>query len=165
MPAPVITVILVSLYTYKMMSILKGICKSLWFKVSLVIVSPFLLYGFLLTVLFTGHSIQMYHLRHLDHVRILSASREAIANRNSYPCIPQSPDDIEHNLRKLLFPITTNFPAAIRELNPHAVYMYEDRVQIYLPCVPFTRVSLVGFKVGAKQDGTFQFIDGLWFQH
>jgi hypothetical protein len=131
-----------------------------------IILGSIILIPFLLLIANLVHiKIRMYHLQHLDHSRILSACREAIANRNMYhddnekggPAMGLRGGDV-----LLLSPIPNDVPEAIRELNPIHVIIYEDYVHINL-CLPFFRCGLVGFRPGAKQFGTFKYIDGLWF--
>jgi hypothetical protein len=98
----------------------------------------------------------------LDHARVLEACRQAITNQAEYRNDNAQwgyayKDDVV-----ILPPMPENLPQPIRELRPRDVIIRGDSVLINLS-LPFSRLGLVGFKPGAKQTGTFQYMDGLWF--
>ena len=107
-------------------------------------------------------AIKKYRLNHLDRKQVLAACRQAIADRDSYRNDKDKwgapyEDDV-----LLLPPIPNEVPQALRDLHPSYILIREDSVLLTLK-VPFARVSLLGFKSGARQYGTSRYIDGLWF--
>ena len=106
--------------------------------------------------------MRIYHLQHADHARILSACREAITNRSSYRNDNAQWGFVYKDDVVILPPLPDNLPVAIRELRPRDVIIRDDSVLIDLS-LPFCRLCLLGFKLGAKQYGTEKYIDGLWF--
>lgn len=120
-----------------------------------------------LTLLFVANlvhvKIRMHQLQRADHVRILAAGREAIANRILYR---NDKDKEWSTLRQdevlLRPPMPIALPEAIRELRPREVIISDEMIFIDLN-LPFCRIDLLGFKLGAAQYGTFRYIDGLWF--
>jgi len=107
-------------------------------------------------------AIKRFQLSHSDHVRILLACREALANRTSYRNDKEKWVTAEKDDVVILRPIPENFPKAIRQLHPSSVLIKEDRVFISFTA-PFARISLLGFAPDAHQYGTKRYIDGLWF--
>ena len=103
-----------------------------------------------------------YQLNHADHAHILTECREMIANRSSYrndrskwPSL--GPGDV-----LMLRPIPENVPKMIRELHPRYIIIRDNNVLLSFN-IPFVRVGLIAFQSGARQYGTQQYIDGLWF--
>ena len=119
-----------------------------------------------LVVLFGGPiawiQIKMYRLRYTDQSRLLSACREAIANRSSYRNDKDRWRTLHEDDVLLLSPLPVEVPAAIRELKPHDVIIRPDYAMINVS-VPLSRICVLGFRPEAKQFGTSQYIDGLWF--
>ena len=121
------------------------------------------LIGVVPVALFVGYiEFRMYRLQHLDHARILSACREAIENRASYRNDKDRWPTLHQEDVLLLQPLPANVPKAIRDLHPRDVVIRPDYVMINW-FIPFYRIGLLGFRSGAKQFGTFEYIDGLWF--
>jgi hypothetical protein len=116
--------------------------------------------------LFAGHmawiQMKMYRLRHTDQSRLLSACRQAIANRSSYRNDKDRWGTLHDDDVLLLSPLPADMPAAIRELKPHYVLVNPDYAMINVS-LPLSRICILGFRPEAKQFGTFQYIDGLWF--
>ncbi len=104
----------------------------------------------------------MYRLRHTDQSRLLSACREAIANRSSYRNDKNRWGTLHEDDVLILSPLPVELPAAIRELKPRYVIIRPDYAMINVS-VPLSRICVLGFGPDAKQFGTFQYIDGLWF--
>jgi hypothetical protein len=105
---------------------------------------------------------RLFRLQHADHAVILSACREAIENRASYRNDKPKWGTLHEDDVLLLQPLPTNLPKAIRDLNPHVIIIRPDYTMLNFN-VPFFRMGLLGFRSGAHQFGTFQYIDGLWF--
>jgi hypothetical protein len=101
-------------------------------------------------------------LDHADHVQILTACREAIGNRRFYRNDSDKWGTLEKNEVLLLRPLPKEFPQVLRDLHPDHVIVREDNILIDFN-VPFARASLLGFQPGARQYGTVQYVDGLWF--
>jgi hypothetical protein len=105
---------------------------------------------------------RLFRLRHADHALILTACREAIENRESYPNDKDKWGTLHEDDVLLLRPLPDKLPKVIRDLKPHDVIIRPDYAMLNLS-IPFCRICLLGFHPGAKQFGTFQYIDGLWF--
>lgn len=111
---------------------------------------------------FIAIKLRMYKLQHADHARILSACREAIANRSGYRNDKDKWGTLHEDDVLLLPPIPDTVPEAIRTLQPRDIIIRDDNITINLS-LPFSRITLIGFKSGAAQHGTFRYVDGLWF--
>lgn len=106
-------------------------------------------------------AIKRYQLDHADHLRIVSACREAIANRASYRIGNSGPLAKQEEIH-LDPPFPKDFPDAIRKLRPSRITITEDSILINF-FTPFARTTILGFRRDARQHGTFRYIDGLWF--
>ena len=106
--------------------------------------------------------MKMFRLQHTDQSRLLSACREVIANHSSYRNDKDRWGTLHDDDVLLLPPLPVNLPVAIRELKPRYVIVRPDYTMINVS-VPFRRICVLGFRSGAKQFGTFEYIDGLWF--
>jgi len=107
-------------------------------------------------------AIKKYRLNHLDHAKILAACRQTIANRSSYRNDKDKWGTLDKDDVLVLSPIPNEVPEAIRDLQPSYILIQGDNILINFK-VPFARVSVVGFQPGARQYGTYRYIDGLWF--
>jgi len=116
----------------------------------------------LLTTHFGWIGYRLFRLQHADHALILSACREAIQNRASYRNDRDKWATLHEDDVLLLPPIPDNCPKVIRDLKPEYVIIRPDSAMLNLS-IPFCRICLLGFRPGAEQFGTFQYIDGLWF--
>ena len=131
--------------------------RTLFAIVVLILIPPTLFVANLVHI-----KMRMYHLQHADHTAILAACREAITNRSSYRNDNAQWGFVYKDDVVILPPLPDNLPIAIRELHPSDVIIHDDSVLINLS-LPFCRLCLLGFKPGAKQYGTFKYVDGLWF--
>ena len=105
---------------------------------------------------------RLFRLKHADHALILSACRQAIENRASYRNDKEKWGTLHEDDVLLLPPFPDNCPKVIRDLKPAHVIIRPDYTMLTFS-IPFFRAGLLGFRSGAKQFGTFQYIDGLWF--
>lgn len=105
---------------------------------------------------------RLFRLKHANHALILSACREAIENRASYRNDNARWGFVYKDDVVVLRPLPQNLPKIIRDLNPHVIIIRPDYAMLNYN-VPFCRIGLLGFRSGADQFGTFQYIDGLWF--
>lgn len=123
---------------------------------------PFALLALLIAAQFVRIQIRMYNLQHGDHERLLAACREVIANRDLYHSNEgyYVPAPFEKNEVDLKPPLPESIPDAIREWNPSLLIIRKDYVMIDLN-LTFCRIGLIGFTPGAKQFGTFRYMDGL----
>ena len=131
-------------------------------RILLVLIVCILIPPLLFTASLIHIRIRVSHLAEANHVRILSACREMILKRDSYhrdngKWMTLGKDDV-----LLLPPLPDDIPAAIRELKPRNIIIRDDYIMIDLS-LPFSRISLLGFKSGAKQFGSYKYIDSLWF--
>jgi hypothetical protein len=134
-------------------------------KWMLIVIVLLLLSPVLLIVANLVHiKIRLYALGHADHSRILAACREAIARRGTYRNDNAQWGLLYKDRVVILPPLPDNLPLAIRELHPKDVIIDENSVLLNLS-LPFSRISLIGYKSGARQAGTFRYIDGLWLWH
>jgi hypothetical protein len=92
----------------------------------------------------------------------LDACRQAIADRGSYRNDKDKWGDLHEDDVLLLPPMQDNVPQELRDLRPSYIVIREDSVLITFN-VPLVRLSILGFASGARQYGTSQYIDGLWF--
>ena len=120
------------------------------------------LFALLLFLIPANVAIKKYRLNHVDHTQILAACRQAIANRSAYRNDKAKWGTLHADDVLLLPPIPNEVPEAIRDLRPSYIIIREDYILLTFK-VPFARVSVLGFKSGARQYGTSQYIDGLWF--
>jgi hypothetical protein len=107
-------------------------------------------------------AVKRYQFSHADHAEILRACRELIANRSSYKNDRNKWPSLGITDFLLLRPIPENVPEVIRKLHPKYILIRDDNVLLNFN-VPFARAALLGFAPGARQYGTYQYIDGLWF--
>jgi len=126
-----------------------------------IVLLPFALFG--LNFVLVG--VKMYSLAHTDHQRLLQACRELIAKRSTYKNVSDSqgshPEVIV--LDQTVVPFSKDIPEIVRRMNPEGIFIREDSVMLHFPEPPYSRISIIGFRDGAKQFGTFKYIDGLWF--
>ena len=125
------------------------------------------LIAFLIPVaLFATHfgwiEYRLFRLKHADHALLLRACREAVENRAAYRNDKDKWGTLHEDDVLLLRPIPDNVPNAILDLGPSDVIIRPDYAMLNLS-LPFRRICILGFRPGAKQFGTFQYIDGLWF--
>jgi hypothetical protein len=116
----------------------------------------------LLLLLPINLAVQKYRFAHLDHKRILDACRQAITDRKSYRNDKGQWGTLHEDDILLLPPMQDNVPQELRDLHPSYILIREDSVLITFN-VPLVRLSILGFASGARQYGTSQYIDGLWF--
>jgi len=136
--------------------------NRIFYRVAVCILFIPLLLAMFLVANLVHIKIRMYHLQHADHARILAACREMIAKRNTYHNDMDKWGTLDRDDVLLLPPLPNDLPDAIHELNPHSVIIRNDYVMLNLG-LPFCRIGLLGFKSGARQFGTFKYMDGLWF--
>ena len=77
--------------------------------------------------------------------------------RNDRPKWDPREEDVRVNR-----PLPEHVPKVIRELKPHRMIIRPDYAMLTFT-VPFYRMGLLGFRAGAAEFGTFEYIDGLWF--
>jgi hypothetical protein len=135
-----------------------GKAQAIWIAVVVAISIPLLVAGIHLLLI----RIRVSQLERADHRRIVSACREMIANRTSYPNDKAKWGTLHEGDVLLLPPISDAVPQAIRELRPRNIIITGDYVIIDVR-LPLSRIGLIGFAVGATEFGTFRLIDGLWF--
>jgi hypothetical protein len=70
--------------------------------------------------------------------------------------------NISRGRRFIASTATANVLKAIRDLHPRDVIIRPDYVMINW-FIPVYRIGLLGFRSGANQFSTFEYIDGLWF--
>jgi hypothetical protein len=134
--------------------------KRKWFVFTvafLIFIGPALLAVNLLHV-----EMRLGALRRADHVRLLSACREAIKKRSSYRNDNARWGVTYRERVVILPPLPPELPLAIRELHPNDVIIDEDRILVNLS-LPLTRIGILGYAPGAPESGTSKYIDGLWF--
>jgi len=104
-----------------------------------------------------------YQVRRTGPARILAACREMITNRSAFRNDRDKWSDLlNQDAVQLLPPLPENFPQVIRDLHPRVILIREDNVLMDFN-VPLARAAILGFQPGARQYGTYQFCDGLWF--
>ena len=104
-----------------------------------------------------------YQVRRTGPARILAACREMITNRSAFRNDRNKWSDLlRQDAVQLLPPLPENVPRVIRDLHPRVILIREDNVLVNFN-VPLARAGILGFQPGARQYGTYQFCDGLWF--
>lgn len=131
-------------------------------RILLLLIVSVLIAPLLFTANLIHIRIRVHHLAEVDHVRILSACREAILKRDFYHSYNGKWMTLGKGDVLLLPPFPDDIPAAIRELGPREIIIHTDYIMIDIS-LPFSRISLLGFKPGVKQFGSYKYIDGLWF--
>lgn len=98
-----------------------------------------------------------------DHVELLKACREILANRANYK---SNRPDLKFDSGEIYIDLTANsesidLPAIIRQLHPSAIIFYKDRLQIIIYGGYF-HFAIVAFPEGNMGFGKKKLIDGLW---
>ena len=104
--------------------------------------------------------VRMYKLAHADHQRVLLACRQILENPDVWkpefnPWGHTEYIDVEP-------PFSRVIPEIIQNMNPGFITIDSSKVLLNFSVVG-ARIGVLGFREGAKQFGTFKYIDGLWF--